>query len=217
MQTISMTSGSGQANVDSYVSACKCDDLDSFTCNTTPLTPNSIMYVCIQSMDSDVELAFLNKLELFQGNTLGNETLLIVDGMAVQNNEISSFSAKNATAVGVASVIPSRFFSYSGVSTATVSGIIQVKLVGPGGRRLVAFDYGVSPASKSDGTARVMRGENVDRPGYGDNDVSPFSIAIGLTQAAEISQVTSAYHNSGIVKALSHVAAVAIIISFSLW
>ena len=73
MQTISMTSGSGQANVDSYVSACKCDDLESFTCNTTPLTPNSIMYVCIQSMDSDVELAFLNKLELFQGNTLGNE------------------------------------------------------------------------------------------------------------------------------------------------
>ena len=37
-------------------------------------------------------------------------------------------------------------------------------------------------------------------PGYGGNDVSPFSITVGMEQATEISQDTSAYHNSGTIK-----------------
>ena len=71
MQTAAMTSGSGQANVDSYVSACKCDNLESFTCNSDPLAPNSILYVCISSLASDVEIAYLNRLELFQVSSSG--------------------------------------------------------------------------------------------------------------------------------------------------
>jgi len=59
MQKASLSSGSTSANVDSYVSACKCDNLETFTCNTNPLTPDSLLYVCLTSEDSDVEIAYL--------------------------------------------------------------------------------------------------------------------------------------------------------------
>ena len=170
MQTASLSSGSGQANVDSYVMACKCDDLDSFTCNNTPLAPNSILNVCIQSMDSDVEIAFLNTLEM---TSLDNETLLIVDGLLIQNNEISSLTVKNATAVGVSTVVPSRFFSFSTFSTATVSGIVQVKLVG----------------------GRALRGEEdsvVSRPGRYD-PATPFTINVPMEPLPQVSQIKAGF------------------------
>jgi len=196
MQTASMTSGSGQANVDSYISACKCDDLESFTCDNTPLAPNSILNVCIQSMDSDVEISFLSQLEMIQSNILGDETLLIVDGLVVQNNEISSLTIVNETHVGVSTVVPSRFFSYSGLSTATVSGIVQVQLVGPN-RRLVE--------TASSSSSRAMRGESVARPGRdGSSSDSPFEITIGMEPQSsseyEISKAKSGFEekaNSG--------------------
>ncbi len=49
---------------------------------------------------------------------------------------------ENSTAVGVATVVPSRFFSYSGVSSLDVFGTVEMNLVGSQ-QRLV--DDGVSP------------------------------------------------------------------------
>ena len=170
MQTASLSSGSGQANVDSYVMACKCDDLDSFTCNNTPLAPNSILNVCIQSMDTDVEIAFLNTLEM---TSLDNETLLIVDGLLIQNNEISSLTVKNSTAVGVSTVVPSRFFSSSQFSSATVSGIVQVKLVG----------------------GRALRGDEdsvVSRPGRYD-PATPFTINVPMEPLPQVSHIKTGF------------------------
>jgi hypothetical protein len=66
MQSASMSSGSGQAGADTYIKACKCDNLESLTCNTDPLSPNNILYVCIMSIDSDVEIHWLDSLKLFQ-------------------------------------------------------------------------------------------------------------------------------------------------------
>lgn len=195
MQTASLTSGSAQANVDSYVSACKCNDLDSFACDNTPIAPNDVLSVCIQSMDSDVEIAFLSQLQLFQGDSLDNETLVVVDGLVVQNTEISAMRTKNATAIGVETVVPSRFFSYTGMSTATVSGVVHVKLVGPSrGLRRLAFDY---PTVKSDIGGRKTRGD----PGYGGGDDSSFEVTIGMErQAAEPRFVPA--NNSGATKSL---------------
>ena len=221
MQTASLTSSSGQANVDSYVSACKCDNLESFTCNNTPLTPNSVLYVCIQSMDADVEIAFLNRLELFQSNTLGNETLLIVDGLFIQNDEISSFTPKNSTAVGVATVVPSRFFSYNGISTATVSGIVQVKLVGPARRRLAESKTVASFSSRrlleGDASGRAMRGDIVGRPGYNGVEESPFEIAIQMERQVEsVSYITigPSDNSAGATKMFGATASLGTIISF---
>ena len=92
-----MSSGSGQSNHNSYVSARKCDNFKTFECHTTPLTSHSILHVCIQYMDSDVEITFLNKLEVFQSNTLGIEIIIVVDGMTTQNNGFSSITNKNST------------------------------------------------------------------------------------------------------------------------
>ena len=230
MQTVSMTSGSGQANVDNYVSACKCDDLESFTCNTTPLAPSSILYVCIQSMDSDVEIAFLDKLKLFQENTLGNETLVVVDGLAIQNSEISSLITKNATAVCVTTVLPSRFFSYSGISTATVTRIVQVKFVGPS-RRLASLgaasesdefdlDYDANYFSRGIACARLMRGESIARPDSDGNDESLFKFTIGMEcQAKEIPHVMPTHHetSSGTIKPLRTTSSFVGAVAYFVW
>jgi hypothetical protein len=62
-----------------------------------------------------------------QRNALGNETLDVVASANIQNDEISSTTVKNATAVGVATVVLSRFFSYRGVSSLDVFWHRRVK------------------------------------------------------------------------------------------
>lgn len=143
MQSASMSTGLGQADVGTYVKACKCDNLDSFKCNTNPLSPNTILFVCITSIDSDVEISYLESLMLFQFNALGNETLEVVSSTSIQNYEISSMTVKNVTAIGIATIVPSRFFSYGGVSSLDVFGTVEMNLVG--GRRLLVEDASSYP------------------------------------------------------------------------
>lgn len=184
LQTASMTSSSGSATVDNYITACKCDNLSTFKCNTLPLTPNNLLYVCITSVNADVEIAFLNSLEMLQGNPLGSQTLSIVDGLMIQNDEISSLTVKNATAIGVATVVPSRFFSFSGASTAIISGEVSLKFVGPK-RRLSVFD---NFSTIVNGTVYARELSDV-----GGSDVSPFEVSIGIEHlASEVPVVVSA-------------------------
>ena len=171
MQTASMTSSSGSATVDNYITACKCDNFSTFKCNTAPLTPNNLLYVCITSVNADVEIAFLNSLEMLQGNPLGSQTLSIVDGLMVQNEEISALTVKNATAIGVATVVPSRFFSFSGASTATVNGVVSLKFVGPK-RRLHGLE------NLNINVNDLVYARNLS--GEGGNDVSPFEVSIAI-------------------------------------
>ena len=188
MQTESMTSSSGSATVDNYITACKCDNFNTFKCNTLPLTPNNLLYVCITSVNADVEIAFLNSLEMLQGNPLGSQTLSIVDGLMIQNAEISTLSVKNATAIGVATVVPSRFFSFSGSSTATISGVVSLKFVGPK-RRLNVWDN-LSTNANGLTHARELSGER-------GNDVSPFEVSIGIEHlASDVPLVVSASRDS---------------------
>ena len=159
MQSASLSSGSGQANVASFVKACKCDNLEAFKCNTNRLSPNTILFVCITSIDPDVEIYWLDSIALFQRNALGNETLDVVSSSNIQNDEISSMTVKNATAVGVATVVPSRFFSYSRASSLDVFGTVEMKLVG-GRRRLddipnAPFELNIEVEHESEGTPHV--------------------------------------------------------------
>lgn len=174
--------------MDNYISACKCDNLNTFKCNTLPLTPNGLLYVCITSMNTDVEIAFLNSLEMLQGNPLGSQSLSIVDGLMVQNDEISSLTVKNSTAIGVATVVPSRFFSFSGASTATISGIVSLKFVGPK-RRLNALDD-LSDNVNGMTYARTLSVE-------GGNNTSPFEVSVAIEHlAADVPVVVSASRES---------------------
>ena len=57
MQIAFMLSGSGQADVGTYIKACKCDNLESFKYVTNPLSPNTILYIMfITTIDSDAEV-----------------------------------------------------------------------------------------------------------------------------------------------------------------
>jgi len=118
------------------------------------LTPTTILNVCIQSLDSGVEIAFLNNLQLFQSNALANETLVVVEGLVLQNPDISAVTIKNNTAIGVATVVPSRFFSYGGESAATVSEIVTVKFVGSARRLASSFLIGGRPVSNAVASTR---------------------------------------------------------------
>ena len=96
--------------LDSYVSACKCDNMTSFTCNTDPLAPNEVLNVCIWSVSTDVEIATLNSLKLFQGDAQNNKTQVIVDGLVIAT-QFSSMATKSVTERFVATVVPSCFQS----------------------------------------------------------------------------------------------------------
>ena len=94
--------------LDSYVSACKCDNMTSFTCNTDPLAPNEVLNVCIWSVSTDVEIATLNSLKLFQGDAQNNKTQVIVDGLSIAT-QFSSMAKKSDTERFVETLVPLRF------------------------------------------------------------------------------------------------------------
>ena len=133
-QSASLSSSSGAANVGKYIKACKCDGI-GFICNTNKLSPNSLMNICIMSIDKDVEISYVDVLQLYQEL----DTMDIILSSAVQNIEISSMTTKNSTAVLVSTVVPSRFFAYGGESVLDVRGTVEMNLIGAR-RLLVAKD-----------------------------------------------------------------------------
>jgi hypothetical protein len=159
----SLTSASGTADVSTYIKACKCDNLDSYNCNTSPHSPDTILYLCITSIDPDVEINYIESLGIIKRNALGDETLEVVAFTAIQNNDTSSMTEKNATAVGIAMIVPTRFFSYSEISSIEVSGIADMKLVGS--RRLIdKLAHDASHISRDMSYSRMTRGEETETP-----------------------------------------------------
>ena len=138
-QSASLSSSSGSAHVGKYIKACKCDGL-GFICNTNKLSPNSLMNICITSIDKDVEIRFVDVLQLYQEL----DTMDIILSAAVQNLEISSMTKKNSTAVLVTTVVPSRFFAYGGESVLDVRGTVEMNLIGSR-RRLSVTAKDISP------------------------------------------------------------------------
>ena len=132
-QSASLSSSSGSAHVGKYIKACKCDGL-GFICNTNKLSPNSLMNICITSIDKDVEIRFVDVLRLYQEL----DTMDIILSASVQNLEISSMTKKNSTAVLVTTVVPSRFFAYGGESVLDVRGTVEMNLIGSRRQLLVA-------------------------------------------------------------------------------
>ena len=72
---------------------------------------------------------WLDSLELFQRSAIGNETMDVIATANIQTDEISSMTVKKATAVGVATVVPSGFFSFSGVTSLDFFSTVEMKLV----------------------------------------------------------------------------------------
>jgi len=122
-------------NVTSYVEACKCDE-QSFTCNADPLLPGTELFVCVKSISSDVVIDYLDSMFITQGGT----SLAVVE-----NNTISfpSLTAReynaNENRVVVSTFIPSNLINYADGETLSISGEIEMQLVGST-RRLHTVD-----------------------------------------------------------------------------
>ena len=81
--------------------------------------------------------------------------------LSIQDAKLSSTElvpAKNGA--HVASIIPSTFFSYSGTSTAVVSGIVYLKLVGT--RRQLAVKISGYPKVQSTSYVRALKSDDED-------------------------------------------------------
>lgn len=94
---------------------------------------------------------------MFQGDDQDNETLSVINGMAIQDPTTTSVTYKNRTAAGVETIIPARFFENVEAST-TVTGTVQV---GFASRRLIATDHDVRPVTSKEVAVapREMRAE----------------------------------------------------------
>ena len=81
--------GGATANVDNYVSACKCDiGSGSFQCNNNAISSSNTLSVCIKSSSADVELMNLTSLDLLQAGT--NEAMSVVLNNAEVESSIST-------------------------------------------------------------------------------------------------------------------------------
>lgn len=153
---ISLLSNETNAAVLDYIEACTCDDKISFTCNTNSLGVDDWINVCVKSTATEMEIDYLDSLKMVQGDGENEETLIIVTDEDLVDIEISSKTkvpAKNG--VHVASVIPNRFFSYDGPSTAKVSGVIYLKL--EGSSRRLALE--IADADSSSSATRALQSD----------------------------------------------------------
>lgn len=187
LREASLSSESSTTTVENYVQACTCDDATSFTCNTDTLGPNSLLNICVQSISSDMEIDFLNSLEMTQGT----QDMRIVEGGNLQDPAISSMTmVPEKNGVHVATVIPSRFFSYSGTSDAVVTGILFLKL--PGSRRLLSVNFVGHPKATAVSYHRMMRSDDekdmeTDSSSVGGNDQrSPFTVNVQLAREVQV-------------------------------
>ena len=132
---ISLGSNATSSAVDDYINACTCDgNNEPFQCNTNSLGVNDWLNVCVESLDTEMEIDYLDSLMIVQeGNTLN----IVSDKDLVDNSISSKTTRADDSGVHVVSVIPASFFSYESSSTAKVSGVVFLKLFGSR-RRLAA-------------------------------------------------------------------------------
>ena len=79
--------GGATANVDTYVSACKCE-IGSFQCNNNAISSSNTLSVCIKSSSDDVELMDLTSLNFLQAVT--NEAMSVVLNNAAVESSLST-------------------------------------------------------------------------------------------------------------------------------
>ena len=130
------TATTAAANVNDYISACKCDGT---TCNASALSPDDLLQVCIKSSSSAVKVSQVTELDLAQANT--GETMAVVD-----NGSIGNAALSETTEYGVQTVVPNKFFTST--DAISVSGNVLVEF-SSGRRQLVAF--GENDAKSIDG------------------------------------------------------------------
>jgi len=171
---ISLESEEDDAQVGNYnIEACTCNDKESFACNTNVLGPDDFLNVCIKSVDTEVEINYLDSLQMTQGEN----TLDIVQEEQLVDGTISSMSSvKSKNGVHVATVIPASFFSYNEATSAQVSGVVYLKF--KGSRRRLAVEITGQPEAQATGST-ALRALQAESTG-GAEEESTFAIEVKL-------------------------------------
>ena len=181
-----------EAQVGDYIKACTCDDKESFTCNTNVLGPDDFLNVCINSTAAEMEINYLDSLQMTQGE----KTLDIVQGKELKDLSISSMSyVKPKNGVHVATVIPATYFSYDEATSAQVSGVLYLKLQGSRRRLAVEIAGNGQPNAQSAGSSSASvvstpRALQAESTGTGDEE-SAFAIEVKL-QKSELGDASNA-------------------------
>ncbi len=138
---ISLDTNATNADVDNYIYACTCNgaNADPYVCNTNILGVDDYLNVCVESLNPEMEINYLDSLTMVQADT--GTTLSIVSSQVLVDESISSKTTRaDDSGVHVASVIPASFFSYDSSGTAEVSGVVFLKLKGSSRRLAVEID-----------------------------------------------------------------------------
>ena len=121
------------ANVDDYISACKCN---GSVCDTNTLGVDEILQVCIKSSLGDtVAITKLKTLDLTQTGG-GTFSVMQAGDTGLVDNAALSAIVNDASNTVVDTIVPARFFDTT--NNIAVSGIVEVDFDGAA-RRLVAF------------------------------------------------------------------------------
>ena len=126
------------ANVNDYISACKCDGT---TCNTSALGPDDLLQVCVMSSSSEVVVSQVTELDLTQNSN----SMAVVDGGNIGNAALSEMTSNS-----VKTVVPAKFFTST--DAISVTGNVLVEFAS-GRRQLVAFE---DNDAKSTAAGRMM-------------------------------------------------------------
>ena len=155
LQAATLGTETSTVSVDSYVQACTCDDATSFTCTTGSLAPDSLLNICISSASNDMQIDYLDSIKVTQD---AEEFVIIGTGGTLEDTKLSSTElVPDKNGAHVASIIPSKFFSYSGTSTAAVTGVVYLKLVGT--RRQLAVKISGYPKVQTTSYVRALKSD----------------------------------------------------------
>jgi len=147
------TASATAIDLESFIAACKCDTGVAFAssadCSTNTLDAADNINICIYSKDTDIELVSVPDLDITQ--TGGAGTKAVMQTNVPSDASITAYLDSASTDVRVIeTIVPDEFFYADNIGNVlTVSGVVEVQLVGTTRRRLVKFDT-------SD--ARAMRG-----------------------------------------------------------
>jgi len=131
MQEGALTSASGAAGIDDYVSAYKCNE--RFIADSSPLAPNGELFVCINSSSTDVEIKEIEAMTIKQE---GADDLPVIVNSGIVFSAITAETFVSTIKRVVATRVPSNVFSFAANKVIEVDGKAIMQLVGSSSRKL---------------------------------------------------------------------------------
>jgi len=124
---------SGYTSVDDYVTAYKCNE--NFDQDDTPLVPNEMLSVCIESNSTDVEIKEIETMTLTQ---VGASNLPIIVNSTISSPQITGNTVVSSIKQVVFTRVPINLFTFANDQSIDVEGKVVMQLDGSSARRLQA-------------------------------------------------------------------------------